>query len=146
MLCSAWLITTPSVRVRKEREMDAPIDVVVVDDEAEIVQLINEVLSDEGYRVGTARDAEGALRGVEQLQPAMLLIDYSIPGMNGGEVVARLRASGHTTLPMVLMSASSQVGMLSGSAVTAFLEKPFDLDALLACVARFIGPAPGVEP
>jgi CheY-like chemotaxis protein len=113
-------------------------DILVVDDEAEIVQLIHEVLSDEGYQVRRAYDGASAIAEVGQAVPGLVLLDYSMPRMTGGEVLDYLRKSGFGSLPIVIMSASSNHDRLDLPGASAFLEKPFDLNDLLACVERFV--------
>jgi CheY-like chemotaxis protein len=112
-------------------------DILVVDDETEIVQLIHEVLSDEGYQVRRAFDGVTALAEIDASPPRLVLLDYSMPRMTGGEVLAQLRSNGYNTLPIVIMSASSSHASLEMPGASAFLEKPFDLDDLIACVERF---------
>jgi CheY-like chemotaxis protein len=112
-------------------------DILVVDDEGEIVKLIAEVLADEGYTVRSAHDGPGALRAVAASEPVLVLLDYWMPGMTGAEVLTQLRAAGFAELPVVLMSAGTRADMAQHSGANAFLPKPFDIAALLACVEEF---------
>jgi two-component system response regulator (stage 0 sporulation protein F) len=115
-------------------------DILVVDDEGEIVKLIAEVLSDEGYTVRSAHDGPSALRAVSQIRPALVLLDYWMPGMTGAEVLQQLRALGFADIPVVLMSAGTRADMAQQSGAHAFLPKPFDIMALLLCVEQFFLP------
>lgn len=120
--------------------MGSPDTILIVDDEGEIVKLIAEVLADEGYTVRTAQDGPSAMREVEAHLPALLLLDYWMPGMTGADVLQELRARGFEQLPVVLMSAGTRGDLAQRSGATAFLSKPFDINALVACVADFLQP------
>ena len=120
--------------------MGRPDTILIVDDEGEIVRLIAEVLADEGYTVRTAQDGPSAMREVVADPPALLLLDYWMPGMTGADVLQELRTSGFEQLPVVLMSAGTRGDLAQRSGATAFLSKPFDINALVACVADFLQP------
>jgi DNA-binding response OmpR family regulator len=114
--------------------------VLVIDDDAEICDLIVEILTDEGYTVRTAPDAEAGLLAIEDTPPALLLLDLQLPGMQGDTLLRILRAAGYT-FPVVLVTASPQ----SAQSLTALnsllcIAKPFDIDELLDCVRRYVQP------
>jgi two-component system nitrogen regulation response regulator NtrX len=115
-------------------------DVLVIDDEVLIRDLIVEILTDEGYAVRSARDANAGLRAIEDATPAFLLLDIQMPGMPGNELLRVLRAMGYT-FPIALITASPQTAesLLDMGSVVC-VAKPFDLDELLACVARHVQP------
>jgi CheY-like chemotaxis protein len=120
--------------------MQCPTDVLVVDDEPEIVALIRDVLGDEGYGVRVAGSGMAALAAVEECIPALVLLDYTMPGIDGGTFLNLLRVRGFTDLPVVLMSAHARLSDTTTIAANEFLGKPFDIDALLACVGRYAKP------
>ncbi len=79
--------------------------VLVVDDDAAIVELLEMALEDEGYHVHATCGA-AALQLAHDLQPAVILLDVSMPGMDGIEVSQRLRADPATAhIPIIVMSA-----------------------------------------
>src|SRR5947209_7901170 len=78
--------------------------VFVVDDDTGIREVIASVLEDEGFTVSTASDGEEALDQIAVEQPALVLLDLQMPGMNGWDVLASLREA-HVPVPVVLMSA-----------------------------------------
>ena len=73
-------------------------DILVVDDEADIRDLVAGILEDEGYAVRTAPDAEAALAAVRARRPALLILDIWMQGggMDGLELADRLRAADRT--------------------------------------------------
>jgi CheY-like chemotaxis protein len=73
------------------------------------------------------------------------MLDMLTPGISGAELIAHLRGTGLATIPMVLMTAVPQeAAPLLEPGLIECLAKPFDLDDLLACVARFVQPTPAV--
>jgi two-component system nitrogen regulation response regulator NtrX len=115
-------------------------DVLVVDDEADIRDLVAGILSDEGYEVRTASDSESALAAVRARRPSLLILDIWMQGggMDGLELLDLLKAL-DPDLPVIMISGHGNIE----TAVSAikrgaydFLEKPFKSDRLLLVVDR----------
>jgi UDP-3-O-[3-hydroxymyristoyl] N-acetylglucosamine deacetylase len=112
--------------------------VLIVDDEERIVQSIAGVLEDEGFRVTTARSGEEAIRAFQQEEPDVTLLDIWLPGMDGIEILKRLKwiapecqvimISGHATISTAMTSV--KLGAFD------FIEKPLSLDVLLLTIRR----------
>jgi UDP-3-O-acyl N-acetylglucosamine deacetylase len=112
--------------------------VLIVDDEEGVAQSIAGVLEDEGFRVTTARGGEEAIGVFQKEEPDVTLLDIWMPGMDGIEVLRRLK----------WMSPDCQVIMISGHATIStamaavklgafdFIEKPLSLDVLLMTIRR----------
>ena len=116
---------------------EAVIDVLVVDDDPFIRGFIQATLRAEGYAVATAPNGEEALEHVACHPPAVVLLDLSMPVMNGWQFQQRLREQG-TPIPLVFMSAgyhAQEEAERHGAA--GHLAKPFELDDLLQVVRRF---------
>jgi CheY-like chemotaxis protein len=115
-------------------------DILVVDDEVDIVNLVVDILHDEGYEVRSAFNGEMALAAIAQQEPAMILMDMYMPQMTGIMLLEHLRATGISAIPIVLMTASPRAAepLLSMDLVD-YLAKPFDIDQLLQCVVRNFG-------
>ncbi|MBB3890161.1 two-component system nitrogen regulation response regulator NtrX [Phenylobacterium haematophilum] len=115
-------------------------DVLVVDDEADIRELVAGILSDEGYAVRTANDSESALAAIKSRKPALLILDIWMQGggMDGLELLDLVKTL-DADIPVIMISGHGNIE----TAVSAikrgayeFLEKPFKSDRLLLCVER----------
>jgi len=112
-------------------------DILVVDDETDIVNLVVELLQDEGYQVRSAFNGEMALAAITRQLPAMILMDMYMPQMTGIMLLEHLRTNGISNVPVVLMTASPRAAEpLLNMDLVDYLPKPFDIDQLLQCVAR----------
>ncbi len=111
--------------------------VLVVDDDAAILDLVQAVLEDEGYHVRVSVDG-AALRSAHAQPPDLILLDMMMPLMDGVEVTQRLRADPATAhIPLVAVSARHNLAALAALLhVDAVLPKPFDLDDLSALTAH----------
>ncbi|MFN3857845.1 MAG: sigma-54-dependent transcriptional regulator [Caulobacter sp.] len=115
-------------------------DVLVVDDEADIRELVAGILTDEGYAVRTAADAEQALAAIRARKPALLVLDIWMQGggMDGLELLDLVKTL-DPDLPVIMISGHGNIE----TAVSAikrgayeFLEKPFKSDRLLLIAER----------
>jgi CheY-like chemotaxis protein len=112
--------------------------VVVIDDEPDVLDLIHDVLCEEGLPVIAVNRPDRAVNLATQTMPKLFLVDLMLPDCDGIELARRLRQMGLEETPIVAMSAS--MGMLSAAEASALfddtLAKPFDLNALLDCIDR----------
>jgi CheY-like chemotaxis protein/phosphoribosyl 1,2-cyclic phosphodiesterase len=105
--------------------------VLIADDDTTIVRLLTSTLEKDGFRVLIARDGESALRLARESHPALLLLDWEMPGATGVEVTRALRGDADRALrevPVVLITSQSgaentAIGFAAG--VTDYLTKPF---------------------
>jgi two-component system, OmpR family, response regulator MprA len=110
--------------------------VLVVDDDAAILRMLERTLTAEGYAVETAADGGAALAAVEREVPDLVVLDVSMPGLDGLDVCRRLRSKG-LALPILLLTARDAVtdrvtGLDAGA--DDYLVKPFAAEELLARV------------
>jgi len=116
-------------------------DILVVDDDPTILELVTELLEDEGYRVRQACDGLEAWQAIHVAPPRLLLTDLRMPFMSGEVLVTQLRAGGYD-FPILLMAATPARGLaLAQRYGIEFIEKPFALELLLDGVRRYAGPA-----
>ena len=111
--------------------------ILVVDDEAEIRNLINEILVDEGFEVALAENGNNARTLMEQFRPRLVLLDIWMPDIDGITLLKEWHESGKLTNPVIMMSGHGNIG----TAVEAtrlgaydYLEKPLSLAKLVLTI------------
>jgi CheY-like chemotaxis protein len=122
-----------------EGTLAAPL-VLLVEDHDDARETYAEFLEIAGYRVALARDGEEALQKAAALAPDLILMDYSLPVLDGREATRRLKASPATTgIPVAIISGLPPEYVKTAGA-DACVTKPCTPDALLAEVQRLLGP------
>jgi DNA-binding response OmpR family regulator len=111
--------------------------ITIVEDDPLIAQFLREVLSDEGYIVRVYPDGRSGLAAIIAQPPALVLLDLNLPLMTGEDILVHIQQQLGTALPIVIMTASTARRNWVAQGATAFLAKPFDVDELLMCVARY---------
>ena len=112
--------------------------ILVVDDEAEIVELISMVLEDGDYFVLSAYDGEQALEIVREERPDLVLSDVMMPRLDGRELCKRIRSDPSTEATVViLMSAIHRIDP-GECAADELIRKPFDITAVTETVDRYL--------
>lgn len=116
--------------------------ILVVDDDPTNRIMAQRVLEHQGYRVVVAEDGPRALAAVLEVQPDLIILDYMMPGMDGPEVLHRLRVMpGFEQTPVLLLTSSSNEGHI-GHAFTAgaqdFITRPVNWRVLGARIAAAI--------
>jgi len=108
--------------------------VLLVDDQPPIVQLARLYFERDGYRVQEARDGEAALRAVEDLHPALVVLDIMLPKLDGLEVCRRIRAANNDVAILMLTAKDEDIDKIVGLEIGAddYLAKPFNPRELLA--------------
>ncbi|AUX44601.1 XRE family transcriptional regulator [Sorangium cellulosum] len=127
--------------------MADPPQILVIDDDAELCELLAELLGQEGYAVESARDAITGLARAQEKPFTLVVLDVMLPGLNGFEVLTRLRQS--SRVPVLMLTARGEdvdriVGLEMGA--DDYLPKPFNPRELVARVRalhRRTGPAAG---
>lgn len=116
--------------------------VLVVDDEPNIVLSIEFLMEQAGFEVVTADDGEKALAKVNDSRPDVLLLDISLPGISGFDVLERLRGEEATKhLPIIMLTAHGRdVEREKGLALGAddYITKPFSTQALVEKVQALL--------
>ena len=107
--------------------------IVVIDDDIHIGNVLEEALNKEGYRVSRAYSGTEALFVLSCTKPDLILLDLMLPGLNGGEILPRLKG-----IPVIVVSArveiDNKVDLLLGGAAD-YVTKPFAMKELLARIS-----------
>lgn len=115
--------------------------ILLVEDDSRSREPLARLLGDFGYQVEPVASGLEALELLERIRPALILLDLMLPGMDGVEILRRLRERPDWAgLPVVVLSGDvmgERVGQLQGLGVSCTLAKPIDLDAVLDAVARY---------
>jgi two-component system OmpR family response regulator len=118
--------------------------ILVVDDQPQNTQLLKAYLERNQYVVKEENDARAALAAAEEFKPDLILLDVMMPGVDGGELAARFKASPKLKgIPIVFLTATvtkaevNAVGGLIGG--DRFLAKPLVLTEVLACLEQCLG-------
>lgn len=116
--------------------------VLVVDDNAQNLELLQAYLEELGLPVRTARDGLEAMQAVDTQQPDLILLDVMMPRMSGFQVCAKLKASPATRdIPVVMVTALNEVGDVERaveSGADEFLTKPVNRVELLTRVKSLL--------
>ena len=107
--------------------------ILVVDDEAAIVSLVSAYLKQEGYEVYTASDGPAGLQAARAYQPDLIVLDVMLPGMDGVEVLTRLRRESDVYV-ILLTARTEETDKIVGLSVGAddYVTKPFSPRELVA--------------
>lgn len=124
--------------------------ILLVDDEANIVQLARLYLEREGFRVESAGDGRAALEGASRWKPALIVLDLMLPELDGLEVCRRLRAQNDPAAILMLTARDEDVDKILGLEMGAddYLTKPFnprELVARVKAILRRAGCLPAVQ-
>ena len=116
------------------------LDILIIDDEADIRELIAGILEDEGYSTRTAHDSDSGLAEIEARLPSLMVLDIWLQGskLDGLEILELVK-SRHKDLPVIVISGHGNIE----TAVAAikkgaydFIEKPFEADQLILTIQR----------
>ncbi|WP_170008384.1 response regulator [Bacillus fonticola] len=114
--------------------------ILIVDDQFGIRILLNEVLQKEGYRTYQAANGIQALEIVKEDTPDLVLLDMKIPGMDGIEILKRMKVIDEN-IRVIIMTAYGELDMIQEvknlGALTHF-AKPFDIDDIRAAVKKHL--------
>jgi two-component system, OmpR family, alkaline phosphatase synthesis response regulator PhoP len=115
--------------------------ILLVDDEAHIIELAQLYLEREGFRVIAAADGLAALERAQRDNPALMVLDLMLPGLDGFDVCRRLRAGPRAGLPILMLTArDDDIDKIIGLELGAddYLTKPFNPRELVARIKAIL--------
>lgn len=116
---------------------DSKPEVLIVDDEASVVEVVTLYLERDGFRVRQAYNGKAALDALSEAKPALMVLDLMLPGVDGLEIMRRLRSEPGKTVPVIMLTARSQeTDRIYGLELGAddYVTKPFSPAELVARV------------
>jgi CheY-like chemotaxis protein len=118
--------------------------ILLVEDNDNNRLLVRDVLQASGYRVVEAENAEDALHMAAEQQPALILMDIQLPGMNGIEALQRLRADPATrAIPVIAVTASAMTQdrrQILAAGFDGYQPKPISVKGFLQAVREMLAP------
>jgi len=115
-----------------------PQRIMVVDDDSDHLGVVSSILEESGYQVEQAEDAEQALSRVHAFDPALVLTDLRLPGMDGVELLERVK-EGMDAVEVIVMTGhedmTSAIGAMRAGAFD-YVVKPIEVEALQDLVSR----------
>jgi CheY-like chemotaxis protein len=119
--------------------------ILVVEDDAIMQKMALKILRSRGYSCELAVTGREAVAKAAALQPGLILMDLSLPEMNGWEATRALKADPEVAdIPVVAVTAHAMVGDRETAIAAGCAEcvtKPYELEELISVVERYIGPA-----
>jgi DNA-binding NtrC family response regulator len=119
---------------------EAPASILVVDDDETVADVLNHWLSAAGFEAAVAPDGETALVSLGRVLPDVVVLDLSLPGLGGLEVLVRIK-SAMPRLPIIILTGTSDVETVVAAMQRGahdFLTKPVDKQKLLSTVGRAV--------
>ena len=115
-------------------------NVLIVDDQSDILDVLKEALEMEGYNVTTLSYTEDIIHSVNEFRPDLVMLDFLLAGINGGEHCHFLKTDPSTShLPVVMMSGYPRVlESLGNYGADAFIAKPFGLEQITSTVKQLL--------
>ncbi|MEM1299730.1 MAG: sigma-54 dependent transcriptional regulator, partial [Pseudomonadota bacterium] len=115
-------------------------EILIVDDEADIRDLISDLLHDEGYQTRTAHDADSAFAAIDAQAPDLIILDIWLQGsrMDGIEILKNVKRD-NPGIPIVIISGHGNIEVAVAAVRQGaydFIEKPFNMDQLMVVVTR----------
>jgi DNA-binding response OmpR family regulator len=104
--------------------------ILILDDNEDILELLKAMLDGEGYEVECLTYTDNICRTLNNLQPDLVIVDYILFGVNGGELCHQIKTNPLTShIPVIMISAYPRVlGSLGNYGADVLISKPFELD------------------
>lgn len=103
--------------------------ILIVEDDHDVLCLLRDVLEQEGYEVTALNYTESIIKSVKQYNPDLVMLDFLLAGINGGELCHEIKVHQETAwLPVIMLSAFPRVlDSLGNYGSDVFIAKPFDI-------------------
>ena len=114
--------------------------ILVIDDDSAVLDVLEEILKYDNYHVRALSKTKDIFADIDDCKPDVILLDYLLLGVNGGELCRDIKRNPHTRhIPVIITSAYPRASsFLKEYGYDAFIEKPFDLDSLLATIREHV--------
>lgn len=112
--------------------------ILICDDAPEILEVINIILSDNGYSVKTISDCNNIIKTIKDYKPDLILLDLWIKNCDGREISKLIRQEEEiSNIPILFISALNELDKIANEhSVEGYIKKPFEINELLDTVSR----------
>ena len=116
--------------------------ILIVDDEADIIEILQFVLESEGYKCYTAFDGEEGLKLAREIHPDLIILDVMMPKINGYKISRLLKYDNkYKDIPILMITARSQeedkiIGEETGA--DEYITKPFEFGDIIEAINRYL--------
>jgi CheY-like chemotaxis protein len=110
--------------------------VLIVEDNSDVRRLYAIGLNQRGFEVKLAANGAEAIERIESERPDVILLDWLMPLMDGGEVLDRLHNGGSTSIPIIVISGQPKPEESLDPRIRCWLTKPVTIDELVACIEQ----------
>jgi len=110
--------------------------ILIVDDERNVRDSLSKWFREDGYDIGTAENAQSALRCLQEKKWDVVLLDIKMPGMDGMELQQRIRDTGTDPTIIFITAHDDPVTRERARSGLAYLQKPFREDALIGAIQQ----------
>ncbi len=110
--------------------------ILVIDDDADMLKIVNLILEEVGYNVVTAYDGNDGINKFDEGQFDLVLTDIRMPGIDGNDVAKHIRSSANNGIPIIGISGTLWV--LEDTSFDMIISKPFSTKSLIDSIAKII--------
>jgi len=114
--------------------------ILIIEDDEEILKVLETVLEYNEFGVTAISDTDDIIESIAQYQPDLILTDFLLTGLNGGEICQRVKSNKDTChIPVILISAYPELAVSFGKfGFDAFINKPFNIGDLVETIDHLL--------
>jgi len=114
--------------------------ILIIEDDDDILKITTTILNLSNFEVSGISGTNDIIESVKVHNPDLILTDYMLPGLSGGQIATIIKANAETShIPVVLMSAYDKKAIAIGNfTYDAYVKKPFHIDHLVSVINRFV--------
>ncbi|TDQ11784.1 response regulator transcription factor [Pedobacter metabolipauper] len=125
-------------KISKKNSKSDRLNLLIIEDDESLTEILVQIFTDEGYIINCYSDTSDILSLVNEFKPDVVLLDYMLPKVNGGELCSQIKQhEKFNHIPVIIYSAFSKVLLSLGDyGCDIFLEKPFDITDLVRKIKK----------
>jgi DNA-binding response OmpR family regulator len=115
-------------------------NILIIEDDDDILAVLTTVLNFNNFSVSGINHTDDIIGSIKDFSPDLVLTDYMLPGLNGGQICLLIKKNKETAhIPVVLISAYHEMAIsLANFGYDAFVPKPFDINKLVKTINKFL--------